>query len=98
MSEVRRSVGGLAMLAAGAIIGAVEVVLAVAFAALVFGGATPRHLGDGIGLYLVAACLDARIPGLESGEPRSRRQRPGRRDGRARDPGVEHGDQGLQPS
>ena len=57
MSEVRRSVGGLAMLAAGAIIGAVEVVLAVAFAALVFGGATPRHLGDGIGLYLVAASL-----------------------------------------
>ena len=57
MSEVRRSVSGLAMLAAGAIIGAVEVVLAVAFAALVFGGATPRHLGDGIGLYLVAAVL-----------------------------------------
>ncbi len=38
MSEVRRSVGWLAMLAAGVIIGAVEAVLAVAFAAFVFGG------------------------------------------------------------
>jgi hypothetical protein len=47
----------LALLAAGGIIGAVEVVLAVAFAALVFGGAAPRRLGDGIGLYLVAAGL-----------------------------------------
>ena len=57
MSEVRRSVGWLTLLAAGGIIGAVEVVLAVAFAAFVFGGAVPRHLGDGIGLYLVAAAL-----------------------------------------
>jgi SulP family sulfate permease len=47
----------LGLLAAGGIIGAVEVVLAVAFAALVFGGAAPRRLGDGIGLYLVAAGL-----------------------------------------
>ena len=38
MSEVRRSVGWLPLLAAGVIIGAVEVVLAVAFAAFVFGG------------------------------------------------------------
>ena len=44
-------------MAAGLIIGAVEVVLAVAFAALVFAGATPARLGDGIGLYLVAAAL-----------------------------------------
>ena len=57
MSEVRGSVGWLALVAAGLILGAVEVVLAVAFAALVFGGAIPRHLGDGIGLYLVAAAL-----------------------------------------
>ncbi len=42
----------------GLIIGAVEVVLAVAFAAFVFGGAdSSRRLGDGIGLYLVAAAL-----------------------------------------
>jgi len=45
------------MLAAGVIIGAVEVVLAVAFAAFVFGGTLIRNLGDGIGLYLVAAAL-----------------------------------------
>jgi len=57
VSEQRRSGGRLFPLAAGLIIGAVEVVLAVAFAALVFAGATPAHLGDGIGLYLVAAAL-----------------------------------------
>ena len=57
MSEERRKQGGLAQLAAGLIIGGVEVVLAVAFAALVFAGATPARLGDGIGLYLVAAAL-----------------------------------------
>jgi SulP family sulfate permease len=57
VSEERRSQGGLAQLAAGLIIGGVEVVLAVAFAALVFAGATPSRLGDGIGLYLVAAAL-----------------------------------------
>jgi sulfate permease, SulP family len=57
VSEERRSQGSLAQLAAGLIIGGVEVVLAVAFAALVFAGATPARLGDGIGLYLVAAAL-----------------------------------------
>jgi sulfate permease, SulP family len=57
VSEERRSQGRLAQLAAGVIIGGVEVVLAVAFAALVFAGATPSRLGDGIGLYLVAAAL-----------------------------------------
>ncbi len=49
--------GTLGTLAAGVIIGAVEVVLAVAFAAFVFGGTLIRNLGDGIGLYLVAAAL-----------------------------------------
>ena len=49
--------GALGTLAAGVIIGAVEVVLAVAFAAFVFGGTLIRNLGDGIGLYLVAAAL-----------------------------------------
>src|SRR4029450_1705073 len=45
VSEERRSQGGLAQLAAGLIIGGVEVVLAGAFAALVFTGATPSRLG-----------------------------------------------------
>jgi len=56
VSEERRS-GWPAALVAGVIIGAVEVVLAVAFAAFVFGGDLVRNLGDGIGLYLVAAAL-----------------------------------------
>jgi sulfate permease, SulP family len=45
------------VVAGGVIIGAVETVLAVAFAALVFGGLLGRNLPDGIGLYLVAAAL-----------------------------------------
>ena len=45
------------MLAAGVIIGAVETVLAVAFAALVFGGLLIQHLPDAIGLYLAAAAV-----------------------------------------
>src|SRR5262245_26355286 len=57
LSDERRSQGRVAQLAAGVIIGGVEVVLAVAFAAFVFGGDLVRNLGDGIGLYLVAAAL-----------------------------------------
>jgi sulfate permease, SulP family len=57
VSEERHSQSWPAALAAGVIIGAVEVVLAVAFAAFVFGGALIRNLGDAIGLYLVAAAL-----------------------------------------
>ena len=57
MAHERGSPGTLGTLAAGVIIGAVEVVLAVAFAAFVFGGTLIRNLGDGIGLYLVAAAL-----------------------------------------
>ena len=68
MSEERRSQGGLAQLAAGLIIGGVEVVLAVAFAALVFTGATPSRLGDGIGLYLVAAALTLGFLAWRAGE------------------------------
>jgi SulP family sulfate permease len=45
------------VVAGGVIIGAVETVLAVAFAALVFGGLLGRNLPDGIGLYLAAAAL-----------------------------------------
>jgi SulP family sulfate permease len=57
VAKERRSASGLGLVAAGLIIGAVEVVLAVAFAAFVFGGTLVRNLGDGIGLYLVAAAL-----------------------------------------
>jgi SulP family sulfate permease len=45
------------VVAGGIIIGAVETVLAVAFAALVFGGLLGRNLPDGIGLYLAAAAM-----------------------------------------
>ena len=48
-------------IAAGVIIGALETVLAVAFAAFVFGGLLPKNLPDGIGLYLFAAVLTLAI-------------------------------------
>ena len=51
----------LAVLSAGAVIGVVEVVLAVSFAALVFGGYLESYLPDGIGIYLVAAALTLAI-------------------------------------
>ena len=57
MSEERRAGGALTLIAAGAVVGLVEVVLAVSFAALVFGGYLERYLPDGIGLYLLAATL-----------------------------------------
>ena len=50
MSQAPRSKGWLPLLAAGLIIGAVEAVLAIAFAAFVFGGYLASRLGDGIGL------------------------------------------------
>jgi sulfate permease, SulP family len=53
----RRSEGWPTAIAAGVIIGAVETVLAVAFAAFVFGGLLAVRLPDGIGLYLAAAAL-----------------------------------------
>ena len=52
-----RSGGWPTAIAGGIIIGAVETVLAVAFAALVFGGLLGQNLPDGIGLYLAAAAL-----------------------------------------
>ena len=67
MSEVRRSVGVLAAVAAGAVIGAVEVVLAISFAALVFGGYLSYYLSQGIGLYLVAAAVTLAILALRAG-------------------------------
>jgi SulP family sulfate permease len=57
MVDRRRANTWLASVAAGLIVGAVESVLAIAFAALVFGGLLVIHLPDGIGLYLAAAAL-----------------------------------------
>ena len=67
MAEERRTQGRVGTLAAGVIIGAVEVVLAVAFAAFIFGGSLVRNLGDGIGLYLVAAALTLGFLALKAG-------------------------------
>ncbi len=57
MSEQQRSQRVPASLLAGVIIGAVEALLAVSFAALVFGGRLIFSLDDGIGLYLGAAAV-----------------------------------------
>ncbi|MGE5459153.1 MAG: SulP family inorganic anion transporter, partial [Solirubrobacterales bacterium] len=57
MSEQRRAESWPTTIAAGLLIGAVESVLAVAFAALVFAGYLMYFLTDGIGLYLGAAAL-----------------------------------------
>ena len=61
MFEQRRTERVLAMLAAGVVIGAVEMVLAISFAALVFGGYLASFLSAGIGLYLVAGSLTLAI-------------------------------------
>ncbi len=54
----RRTAGLPATLVAGGIIGAVEAVLAISFAALVFGGGyLADYIADGISLYLGAAAL-----------------------------------------
>jgi sulfate permease, SulP family len=67
VSEERRSVGFLAAFAAGTVIGAVEVVLAISFAALVFGGYLSYFLPNGIGMYLVAATITLAILALRAG-------------------------------
>jgi SulP family sulfate permease len=67
VSEQRRSPGTFAAVAAGVIIGAVEAVLAIAFAAFVFGGLLVSRLPDGIGLYLVAAVLTLAILAWRAG-------------------------------
>jgi len=61
-------VGVLAALAGGVVIGAVEVVLAISFAALVFGGYLSYFLPNGIGLYLVAATITLAILALRAGK------------------------------
>ncbi len=67
MSEQRRPVGALATFSAGAVIGAVEVVLAISFAALVFGGYLSDFLGEGIGIYLLASAVTLAILAWRAG-------------------------------
>ena len=67
MSEQRRTPGTPAAVFAGVIIGAVECVLAIAFATLVFGSRLPSRLPDAIGLYLVAAVLTLGILAWRAG-------------------------------
>jgi sulfate permease, SulP family len=62
-----RSGGWPTAIAAGLIIGALEVVLAVAFAAFVFGGVLVNNLADGIGLYLAAAALTLAVLAWRAG-------------------------------
>jgi SulP family sulfate permease len=57
VSEQARTGRWPMVLVAGAVIGFVEAVFAVAFASLVFGGRIVYHLAEGIGLYLGAAFL-----------------------------------------
>ena len=66
MSE-QRSRRMLASLTAGMVIGTVELVLAISFAALVFGGYLAQFLADGIGLNLVAAALTLAILAWRAG-------------------------------
>ena len=67
MTGQRRYGRWLPPLAAGLIVGAVETVLAVAFAAFVFGGLLAGHLGDGIAMYLAAAALVLSIMAWRAG-------------------------------
>jgi hypothetical protein len=67
MAEQRRSERVLALVTAGAVIGAVEVVLAVSFAALVFGGYLVQSLSAGVSLYLLAAALTLAIVAWRAG-------------------------------
>jgi SulP family sulfate permease len=57
----------LASITAGVAIGVVEVVLAISFAALVFGGYIAQFLDDGISLYLVGAALTLAILAWRAG-------------------------------
>ncbi len=63
----RRPEGMLAVLAAGVVIGAIETVFAVAFAAFVFGGYLEDSLPDAITLYLGAAALTLAILAWRAG-------------------------------
>ena len=60
MAEGRRK-GPLVVIAAGAVIGVVEIVLAISFAALIYGGYLGQFLPQGIGLTLAAAAITLAI-------------------------------------
>jgi sulfate permease, SulP family len=63
----RRTAGLPATLVAGGIIGAVEAVLAVSFAAIVFNGRIVDYIAEGISLYLAAAALTLGVFALLGG-------------------------------
>jgi sulfate permease, SulP family len=67
VSEQRRTAGWPTTVAAGVIIGAVEAILAISFAALVFGGYLEDFIPDGIALYLGAAALTLAILAWRAG-------------------------------
>jgi sulfate permease, SulP family len=67
VSEPGRAGRMLVTVSAGAVIGVVEVVLAISFAALVFGGYLRDTLAAGIGIYLVAATVTLAILALRAG-------------------------------
>jgi sulfate permease, SulP family len=66
-SEVAGGERTVAWIAAGIIVGVIEVVLATSFAALIIGGAVPGRLADGVGLFLAAATLVLAIVAWRSG-------------------------------
>jgi len=57
VAEQRQAGRWLAWITIGLIIGAVEAIFAIAFAALVFGGRVEDFIAEGISLYLAAAAL-----------------------------------------
>src|ERR671919_2245105 len=66
----QRTVVAFGTVAAGIVIGAVEVVFAVSFAALVFAGYLEFYfLADGVGLYLGAAALTLAFIAWRAGSP-----------------------------
>jgi sulfate permease, SulP family len=67
VSERRGYERAFALITSGLVIGAVEVVLAISFASLVFGGYLYQNLADGIGLYLVAGALTLAIIAWRAG-------------------------------
>ena len=67
VSEGRGAASALATISAGVVIGVVEVVLAISFAALVFGGYLEEFLPAGIGIYLIAAALTLAILAWRAG-------------------------------
>ncbi len=67
MAEGGRIGKVLATVSAGVVIGVVEVVLAISFAAFVFGGYLEQFLPSGIGIYLVTAALTLAILAWRAG-------------------------------